>query len=78
MRESQNYIQIFEEGIGVWVGWYEKCILHENKNYIEILGFKQFHDHYVFIEDDNKFKKGVLNILKKQYTEEAQYSLHIT
>jgi hypothetical protein len=30
------------------------------ENYIEILRFKQFHDHFVFIEDEHNFKKKVL------------------
>ena len=30
------------------------------ENYIEILRFKQFHDHFVFIDDEHNFKKKVL------------------
>jgi len=30
------------------------------ENYIEILRFKQFHTHFVFIEDEHNFKKKVL------------------
>ena len=29
-------------------------------NYIEILRFKQFYDHFEFIEDEHNFKKKVL------------------
>ena len=29
-------------------------------NYIEILIFKQFHDHFEFVEDEHNFKKKVL------------------
>ncbi|MBU5439877.1 hypothetical protein KQI42_17840 [Tissierella sp. MSJ-40] len=29
-------------------------------NYVEILRFKQFHDHFEFIEDEHNFKKKVL------------------
>lgn len=30
------------------------------ENYIEILRFKLFHDHFIFIEDEHNFKKKVL------------------
>ena len=29
-------------------------------NYIEILRFKLFHDHFEFVEDEHNFKKKVL------------------
>lgn len=29
-------------------------------NYIEILRFKQFHEHFEFVEDEHNFKKKVL------------------
>ena len=41
----------------------ETCGVHcvdTKENYIEILRFKQFHDHFVFIEDEHNFKKKVL------------------
>ena len=30
------------------------------RNYVEILRFKQFHDYFVFEEDEHGFKKKVL------------------
>ncbi len=30
------------------------------ENYIEILRFKQFYDHFEFVEDEHNFKKKVL------------------
>ena len=34
--------------------------VNTKRNYVEILRFKQFHDHFEFIEDEHNFKKKVL------------------
>ena len=48
---------------GGYVSADASCGVHSvdtKANYIEILRFKQFHDHFEFVEDEHNFKKKVL------------------